>query len=227
MKKLIAVQDVRKNHAEGIKTIFVNKNVILTPSARDVAAELGIAIKAGEDCMTEPIEVIKKEGKGDAMGLKEEDINAIVKEVIKCLGMVAPKDEIVKECDPSGIRLVRGESVICDAFDTGNPRDKVGIKEILDSKESPNMATGFMTFEKSSFDWTLGYDELDYIIEGDMDIIVNGTTYHGHKGDVFLIPMGTSITFSVPNYCKFFFSTYPANWQELSGEKDKMNREEK
>ena len=154
------------------------------------------------------------------MNISEDLISSIVKEVMNSInisGSLVP--EIKKECDPSGIRLVRGESVVCDRFDTGNPNDKVGIKEVLNIKESPNMATGFMELEKSSFDWTLGYDEVDYIVEGTMEITINGKKYTGHAGDVFFIPMNSSITFSSPDYCKFFFSTYPANWQELCGEK--------
>jgi ethanolamine utilization protein EutQ (cupin superfamily) len=38
-------------------------------------------------------------------------------------------------------------------------------------------------------------------------------------GDIFFIPMNTSITFGTPDYCKFFFTAYPANWQELSNKK--------
>jgi len=59
-------------------------------------------------------------------------------------------------------------------------------------------------------------EELDYVIEGSLDIIVNGKTYRGKAGDVFYIPKNTTVTFSTPDKAKFFFVTYPANWAELS-----------
>jgi ethanolamine utilization protein EutQ len=228
VKKLITAQELKKQAGEGVKIVYLNKDMIITPSARDMAAELGIELRTGECAESSNNQtitdlaiqaIVKNQTKGERLSLSDDEINIIVQEVLKSINLTPNKDTLIKENDPSGIRLVRGGSVICEAFDTGNPKDKVGIKEVLNSRECPNMATGFMTFEKSAFDWMLGYDELDYIVEGDLDIIVNGKTYHGHQGDVFFIPMGTSITFSVPNYCKFFFSTYPVNWQELSGEK--------
>ncbi len=97
-----------------------------------------------------------------------------------------------------------------------HPDDKVGIGEILSIKESPNMASGFMTMEKTSFDWTLKYEEIDYVVDGMLEFKVNGQTYRGQAGDVFYIPANASVTFSAPGKVKFFFVTYPANWAELS-----------
>lgn len=228
MKKLITMDDVRqrKNNSK-CNVIYVNSNTLITPGAKDLASELGIEIKRGSEeeqiCLEAEgdkemsVEQIVKD-KLQGIDITEDTISHIIQEVVKAIAATgAAVPQIKKECDPSGIRLVRGESVVLDRFDTGIATDKVGIKEILDIRECPNMATGFMEIEKTSFDWTLGYDELDYIVEGNMDITVDGKTYRGHAGDVFFIPMNTSITFSSPDYCKFFFSTYPANWQELSG----------
>lgn len=230
MKKLITINDVKQKYNSKCSVLYIDSNTLVTPAAKDLASELGIEIKLGSEkdlacCDVKEIDTNMEQlvkDKLEGINITEDLISHIVQEVIKSIqspGIVVP--QIKKECDPSGIRLVRGESVVCDRFDTGNPKDKVGIKEILNIKECPNMATGFMEMEKSSFDWTLGYDELDYIVEGTLDITVNGKTYRGHAGDVFFIPMNTSITFSSPDYCKFFFSTYPANWQELSGQKNK------
>lgn len=142
-------------------------------------------------------------------------ISRMVKEILAAIPGL-PQREMVKEVDPSGICLVRGKTVECDAFDTGKPGDNVGIKEILTRNESPDLATGFMTLEETSFEWTLGYDEIDYIVEGILDITIDGRTYRGRSGDVFYIPRNTHITFSTPDKVKFFFVTYPANWAELS-----------
>lgn len=152
------------------------------------------------------------------LNFTEDLIHTIVKEILK---NIQPNDttDLIKECDPSGIRLVRGKSVVCEKFNTGNTSDKVGIKEILNIKECPNMATGFMTIDHSKFDFTLRYDELDYIVDGTMDITVNGKTYTGKQGDVFYIPKDTTVIFGSQDSCKFFFSTYPANWAELAGYK--------
>lgn len=234
MKKLITTEDVRQTKKSS-NVIYIDSNTLIMPGAKDLASELGMEIRycKGKEKMEEKtegkqesqniisnhIEHLVKE-KIQGITIADDIISQIVKEVISAVAAAntAPP-QIVKECDASGLRLVRGGSVVLENFDTGIPSDKVGIREILTTKECPNLATGFMEIEKSSFDWTLGYDELDYIVEGNMDITVNGKTYHGHAGDVFFIPMNTSITFGSPDYCKFFFTAYPANWQELSNKK--------
>jgi len=233
VKKLITSADVKSLLSSGQKTIQVEPRTIITPAARDMASESGVSFQTGP-----PIEVNKQAGAAAMAqaGAKEpisatgndpaaklneispELIAKIVKEVVASMpGLVQTREpEMIKEEDPSGVRLVRGETVNCDPFNTGNSRDKVGIKEILTTKESPNMCPGFMTVEDSAFSWDLTYDEVDYVIEGTLDIIVNGKTYRGTAGDVFYIPRNTTVTFSSPDKAKFFFVTYPANWAELS-----------
>lgn len=219
-KKLITAVDVKNSVHAGDKVLYVEVGTIITPAAKDTAAELGVAIKTGPApqqaeppqaapacCTSESIPV--------ANGIDPALIAKIVSEVVSSMTGVKVQ-ELVKEADPSGVRLIRGDSVTCESFNTGNPKHKVGIKEILTNRESPNMATGFMTVEESTFSWDLKYEELDYIIEGTLDIIVDGKTYRGKPGDVFYLPKDTTITFSSPDKAKFFFVTFPANWAELS-----------
>ena len=67
---------------------------------------------------------------------------------------------------------------------------------------------------KSVFDWTLNYDEIDYVIEGKLEIVIDGRTIVGEKGDVLLIPKGSNIKFKATEYAKFIYVVYPANWME-------------
>lgn len=203
MKKLITADTVKSLVGTDQKVLRVSADSIITHAARDEANRLGIVIQKESRSQQESDVVI------DPSLVKK-----IVKETLESIERNS-KGLVVK-ADPSGLRLVRGDSVVFEPFDTGKPGDKVGIKEILSIKESPNMATGFMTMEKSSFSWTLKYDEIDYIIDGVLEFTVNGKTYSGKAGDVFFIPSNTTVTFSTPDRVKFFFVTYPANWAELS-----------
>lgn len=151
------------------------------------------------------------------MNISEDLISRIVNEVMGTL--ITEDKQLKKPTEPDRVRLIRGDSVVYETFDTGNPNDQVTFKEILTIEECPNMATGFLKIEKSSFDWYLGYDELDYVIEGTLEITYNGKTYTGYAGDVLFIPKETPVTFSSPDHCKFFFAAYPANWQDLCEEK--------
>jgi ethanolamine utilization protein EutQ len=71
-----------------------------------------------------------------------------------------------------------------------------------------------MEMKETTFDWTLRYDEMDYIIEGTLDILIDGEKITGNAGDMIYIPKDSKIQFSAPKYAKFFYVTYPANWAE-------------
>ena len=69
-----------------------------------------------------------------------------------------------------------------------------------------------MEMDHSSFDWTLNYDEVDYVIEGRLEILKDGRKITADKGEVILIPKGSSITFSTPDFTRFLYVVYPADW---------------
>ena len=128
-----------------------------------------------------------------------------------------PNPPFGQSCDEtSGVMAVRTATVQPEPFDTGNPGDKVFLSDIFSLKESPRLGCGVMEMEKSSFDWVLNYDEIDYIIEGRLEIVIDGRKVIGEAGDVILIPKNTAIQFSVPDFARFLYVTYPADWEQQS-----------
>ena len=99
-------------------------------------------------------------------------------------------------------------------MDTGNPADRVWTRDLFTLEESPRLGCGLMVMEQTTFPWTLNYDEMDYVIEGRLDIIINGQTVSAGPGEVLYIPKGSSIQFSVADKARFLYFVYPANWQE-------------
>ncbi|MGT2785052.1 cupin domain-containing protein [Streptococcus merionis] len=100
-----------------------------------------------------------------------------------------------------------------DRLDTGNPADKVYTRDLLDLKESPRLGLGLMTMEETTFPWHLDYDEVDYVIEGRLDIIVGDEVMSAGPGELLFIPKGSDIKFSVKGKARFIYVTYPADWQ--------------
>ena len=70
-----------------------------------------------------------------------------------------------------------------------------------------------MVMKNTTFDWTLEYDEVDYIIEGQLDVLVEGRKISAGPGEIILIPKGSGIQFSVTGEARFIYVTYPADWQ--------------
>ena len=121
-------------------------------------------------------------------------------------------DEGLRHVDQSGILSIKLPYIKPEPFDTGKPGDKVFLKDLVTLEESPRLGFGVMEMDHSSFDWTLNYDEVDYVIDGRLEIIKDGRTIAADKGEIVFIPKGSSITFSAPGFVRFFYAVYPADW---------------
>lgn len=99
-------------------------------------------------------------------------------------------------------------------MDTGNPADRVWTRDLFTLEESPRLGCGLMVMERTTFPWTLNYDEIDYVVEGTLSILIDGKCVTAGPGEIILIPKGSSIQFSVKDKARFLYFVYPANWQE-------------
>ena len=142
----------------------------------------------------------------------------ITREMIETLvrQVVSEKLMVTKSISNSGVGVVKLPMIDVteeDRLDTGNPNDKVYTKDLFSLDESPRLGCGLMFMEDTTFDWTLNYDEIDYVIDGELSIIINGETITAGPGEILLIPKGSSIQFSVKGNARFVYVTYPADWQ--------------
>jgi ethanolamine utilization protein EutQ len=71
-----------------------------------------------------------------------------------------------------------------------------------------------MALEKGEFPWTLAYDEVDVVLEGELVITRDGKSARARAGDTIFIPKGSSITFGTPEHVRFIYVAFPANWNE-------------
>ena len=141
-------------------------------------------------------------------GMNRADIEALVRRVIEKL-MVGESDCPVKKIAVPALTVTEEHRM-----DTGNPRDRVWTRDLFTLEESPRLGCGLMVMEKTTFPWTLNYDEIDYVIEGKLSILIDGKSVTAGPGEIILIPKGSSIQFSVEDKARFLYFVYPANWQE-------------
>lgn len=118
---------------------------------------------------------------------------------------------------PGATRLahVAGASALpLDAFpvDLGRPAMDVRVRDVLGTAQGLPMAAGIMSLREGSFPWTLDYDEVEYVLEGELHVTLGGQRVVGRPGDVIGVPKGSSITFGTPSWAKFLYVTYPADW---------------
>lgn len=100
-----------------------------------------------------------------------------------------------------------------DRMDTGSPADRVYTHDLFSLEQSPRLGAGLMEMEDTTFAWTLNYDEMDYIIEGELTVLIDGERVTAGPGEVIYIPKRSSIRFSVSGRARFLYFVYPADWQ--------------
>lgn len=121
-----------------------------------------------------------------------------------------------KQVDPSGVASIKLPEITVseeDRLDTGNPNGIVYTKDLFSLEESPRLGCGLMVMKETTFDWTLDYDEIDYVISGKLDIIIDGRKVSASAGELILIPKNSKIQFSVAEEARFVYVTFPADWQ--------------
>lgn len=103
-----------------------------------------------------------------------------------------------------------------DRLNTGNPADRVYTHDLFSLSQSPRLGVGVMVMEKSDFAWHLDYDEVDFVLDGSLTVRTAKGNVTAHKGEGILIPKGSDIFFSAPEYARFLYITYPADWQKTA-----------
>lgn len=115
-----------------------------------------------------------------------------------------------------GVRAVRVPALtVTEAhrMNTGNPGDRVYTRDLFTLEQSPRLGVGIMEMTDTTFPWTLNYDEMDYVVEGRLDILCNGRKASAGPGELIYIPKGSEIQFSVTGHARFLYFVYPADWQ--------------
>lgn len=125
--------------------------------------------------------------------------------------------EACAEPDENGIRKYREETsgVMCIKTKTirAEPWEQPGVylKQATSLEEAPRMGCGVMELDRDgTLEWTLTYDEYDYVIDGILQIETNGKTITGCQGDIILIPKDTPVIFKTPSSARYAYFVYPA-----------------
>ena len=113
-----------------------------------------------------------------------------------------------------GIKHVAANTVSFGRFEGAGAANQVGLTDVVGAEDGSPMAVGYMAWSNCFFPWTLNYDEVDVVLEGELHIRSEGQTVVGKPGDVIFIPKGSVIEFGTPSCTRFLYVTYPANWQE-------------
>jgi ethanolamine utilization protein EutQ len=200
--RVLTAAHVRDAAAAGTRELLVPAAVRITPLARDTAREVGITlVPQARAARTPPDEL-------------ESRVRAIVASVVG--DGPAPTAARTTGGPRRKVRHVDGRDVTLAPFPYPGPEPGQDVRsaDVVTSRDGSPVAAGFLTLTRGCFPWTLTYDEVQYVIEGELHLGTPEGTVVGRPGDVLFVPAGTSITFGTPSWARFLYVTYPADWEE-------------
>jgi ethanolamine utilization protein EutQ len=222
-RRVYTVATVEQLAAEGQKRLVLARSDIVTPAARDRAHELGIELiaadggamelptwsGAAQDLSHRPLIGPRPQPASTPAGAP--DLEAQVRRVVTAM-LAAQRAGPATAAQ--GVVHVDGRTVTMAPFPfpIQRPEMDVRLQDVITAGHGSPMAAGFMSLHKGSFPWTLTYDEIEYVIEGELHIGTAQGVVVGRPGDVIFIPKGTAITFGTPSWAKFLYVTFPAEW---------------
>ena len=195
MRRLITAELVAAEAAAGRLRIAAPRGeALVTPEAWSRARELGVTLDLGAAGAATPRASARPPAPAADPGSAE------------------------RATDPSGVVVVRGQSVRLGRFTGAGPERDIGLTDLITGRDGAPMTAGIMAWrDEDSFPWTLDYDEVDLVLEGALEIRVDSRVIRGGPGDVLYIPKGSEIVFATPTRVRVFYVTYPADWASAAG----------
>lgn len=182
-RRVVTADDVLRVAAAGGAELMLSPADRVTPLARDVARDKGVRLVVGA------AEVVPEAGSSPPP-VRRSGVPTLLTHV------------------PGAAWLPLGPFPV----DVGRPEMDVRVADVITGRDGVAMSAGVMSLREGTFAWTLDYDEVEYVIEGELHITSGGQRIVGRPGDVIAVPRGSSITFGTPSWARFLYVTYPADW---------------
>lgn len=218
-KCIIAVTDVLEAAKRGEKAITAPPSeCIVTPGARDRAAELGIAINEGperpaaapaalsaavpaqaENLVREVCALMKERL---PEGVAAQELERLVRSAVTArlessgpsVASAAPRHVACADgvCFISGARLLEGGSGPVPVA------EKALVAEAIRCGDDLKLAGGYMEWQKAAFSRTVEFPEIGIVIEGELHLTVGGNSLVAKAGDMLFFPQGAQVVYSAP-----------------------------
>ncbi|OCH19101.1 ethanolamine utilization acetate kinase EutQ [Aliivibrio sp. 1S128] len=229
MKQLISAADIRQAKSDKKAYLVAPvKEFIITPEAREVAKVEGIELLDASPVVapapvsitvpvvSEPVvgqsQLIQAEIEAKLSGVdaaKSAEIQKLIAAAMANFNQNLPASP--RQINDDGIVLIHGNAVKLDVFD-GAPGKNIGLTDVIGAKEGSNMGVGYMGWENAFFPWTLTYDEVNVVLEGELHVKTASGTTIAKPGEVIFIPKNSTVEFGTPTHVRYVYITYPVEW---------------
>lgn len=82
---------------------------------------------------------------------------------------------------------------------------------------SSHIGAGIEYLEDVTIDWTVTYDEVLFIHEGNLTVESEGERHECRPGDIVWLPNGTALRYIAKEKVSYFYALYPVDWAARQG----------
>jgi len=203
-KTLISLSQIQTTIASGSQTYAVpdTAHVIITPAAKDLIKAHNILVVAESPSVANSHCNSDKHTDPDKLSQLLQAIidQGLLQELLQALNLTTPYQSVR---DPSGLKLIRGESVSITKPLAHAGKD-VHYQELVHPSECSHQS-GLLTVKGTSDPASYTSNLTLYVGEGALTATVNGKPFTAGPGDTLFIPQGTCVVFS-STHAKAFYT---------------------
>jgi ethanolamine utilization protein EutQ len=100
-----------------------------------------------------------------------------------------------------------------------SPRFEYGemaqVSGVCGTEDGSELGTGWGRFSNARIPWTLRYDEVLTVFEGELRVHIGTAEHVLRERDCIWLPAGTELVYEARS-ALVYFAIHPANWQENS-----------
>ncbi|MBO0422147.1 cupin domain-containing protein [Enterococcus plantarum] len=186
MKKLICAKDIEILHSEGTQLVLTDKQTIITPSAKDLAEEYHMTFKE-----TKPE---NDHSMSDTQDITKDQFVSLLKKLLIETGMSEFQDRPFDYQEhSSGLKIIRGSTIKLSPLN--DDVENVRYREIV-TAGAGHFNLGLLEIETGHFNEEDTFESVNYVVEGDLHVTIEGAVFAANKGDVIYVPQHSAIQWS-------------------------------
>jgi ethanolamine utilization protein EutQ len=119
----------------------------------------------------------------------------------------------VMSAEKSPVRIVGFDDIeFAPRFEYGEMAEVAGVCGDADGSE---LGVGWGRLRNARIPWTIRYDEVLTVFEGELRLHTGGEVYELQPRDCIWLPAGTELIYEA-KFALIHFAIHPSNWHEVS-----------
>lgn len=137
------------------------------------------------------------------------NLEGMIRKILAEMDEGGSEEQPARRLDESGLIAIRAEEAPLAEFpfDIGPARARARLARLATPEESPRLRFGLLELDATAFPWTVERDMVIYIIEGGLEINIDGRALAADAGGVFFMPAASALEISAPAFARCFYCT--------------------